>query len=126
MEQFAAQSVADVHHRRRLDIGIPETLDDVATGLSPELSLQQIFLSGKVGFEMLQLVEQCLVSLALCLLHLLVIDALLSLQQLQSHICRAEVARHTHEVGLLCTVAIHDLVFCRLTYACDAYGESGI
>ena len=64
-----------------------------------------------------------LIALLLCLLHLLVIHGFLTLQELKSHICRTEVARHTHEVGVLGTIAIYDVVLVSLTNTCDADGK---
>ena len=50
---------------------------------------------------------------------------LLTLQQLQAHICGAQVARYAYQVILAGTVAVDSLALLGLTYAGYADGQSG-
>ena len=66
------------------------------------------------------------VVLLACLVHLLVVDALLAFEQLQTHVSRTEVARYADKVGVLGSVAVDDVLLASLTDAGDADGESGV
>ena len=125
VQQLAAQTVADVHHRRGADAVLTQQLDDVAAGLALQLTLQQVFLPGKVGLKLHQLVQLLAMALAAGLGHLLIVDGFLALQQLQAQIGGTEVAAHTHQVGVLGAVAVHDVVLCCLTDTGDTDGQSG-
>ena len=59
-------------------------------------------------------------------LYHLVIDGLLALQQLQTHIGGTEVATDADEVGLLGTVTIDDILLAGLTDAGDRDGQTGV
>ena len=124
-----------------MDVGLTKALDDVAACLWLELPLQQVFLSGKVRLEILKLgilctegrtllfvgaVAFCLVFLALEFVELLIVDALLALQQLQSHIGGTKVAAYAYQVGVVCTVAIDHFASFALADAGDADGKSRV
>ena len=124
MEEFATESVADIHHSGGFHSRNFEFLDDVSSCLCLQLSLEQVFLTYKVGLEMAQFLECTFVTLLHCLFHLLIVHRLLAFEELESHICRTEVARHAHEVGFLSPVAIYDVVLVGLTDTGDTDGES--
>ena len=54
VKQFGRETIADVHHRCRTDTRLTQFFDDISTGLSLELPLQQIFLAAEIGLEVSQ------------------------------------------------------------------------
>ena len=123
-----------------MDVGLAQTLDDIATGFRLQLPLQQVFLAGKVGLEIVECgplaVEHLelgfiafglgLVDFLLEVFELLVIDRLLAFQQLEAHVGCSEVAADADEVGVMGSVAIDHLVCLCLSDAGDADGQSGV
>ena len=73
-----------------------------------------------------EFLQGALVAFLLGLLHLLVIDGLLALQQLESHIGGSKVAADTDEIGVPGTVAIDDILFTRFTDTGDRDGQTSI
>ena len=124
VQQFARQSVAHVHHGRGQYVGLSESLDNVAARLGLELPLQQVFLAGKVGLEVTQLLQRLLVSPLSCLVHLLVVHRFFPFEQLQSHVGGSKIARNAYQVGVFCTVAIYNPLFLGLADAGDADGKA--
>ena len=100
VHEFAAESVADVHHGCRAYVEFVEACYDVAACLCLNLALYDVFLSGEVGLEVFQFLQASLVVLLLGFIHHLVIDTLLTLKELQTHVCGTEVAGNADEVGV--------------------------
>ncbi len=49
VHELAAEAVRDVHHSGGTDACLAQFIDDVATGLSLQLTLEKVFLTGEVG-----------------------------------------------------------------------------
>ena len=109
MQEFGGETVADIHHRGGTDARLTEFLDDVATSLGLQLALQQVFLAAKIWLEMCQFFEGTFVSTLFRIFHLLVVDRLFALQQLESHVGSTEIAGNADKVGVFGTVAIDAL-----------------
>ena len=62
VKQFAAQSVADIHHAGGVYPCLTQSLDDVSSGFRLQLALKQIFTSAHVGLEIIQPVQLLLVA----------------------------------------------------------------
>ena len=92
---------------------LAQVVDDNAACFGLQQTLNEVFATAEVG---------------LCGLHVLrgagVEHTLLALQQLQSHIGRAEVAADAYQVVLLSTAAIDHLVFGRIAHTGDADGKT--
>ena len=121
VQQFAAEAVADVHHGGGADAGLAQPLDDVATGFRLQLALQQVLLAAEVGLE----VRHGL-ALFLGFINHLVVDALLALQELQSHIGGTEVAADADKVGVAGPVAVDDVLLAGFADTGDADGQTRI
>lgn len=113
-------------------------LNDVTACFRLGLPFDEIFFSGEIGLEVgelhaffLQMLDQCLIALAVGLaylgvdlIQLFVVDGLFLFQQLQSHVGGAQVARHTYEVGLVGAIAVDNVFFLGFSYTGDADGQS--
>ena len=73
-----------------------------------ELTLDEIFLSGEIGFE-IGASGRC---------HLL------SLEQLEAHVSGAEIARDADKIGVMRTVAVDDFILGSVTYTCYRNDET--
>ena len=82
VHQFAAQTVAYVHHAGGVDASLAQSGYDVGTCLGLQLALQQVLSSAHVGLEVLQSCHFVLVARFLGLGQLLVIYGSLAFQQL--------------------------------------------
>ncbi len=99
MQQLRRQSVGNIHHRRRHNPGLGQVFDNVAACFRFQLALDKVFLALKLWHEIL-LPRRC---------HLF------TFQQLQSHICRAEVARYTNQIGVMGTRTIYNPILRGIT-----------
>ena len=123
VHQFAAESVADVHHRGGTDACLGECLDDVASGFWLELTLEQVFFAREVGLDVAQALQHLLVALLSGFSNLLVVDGFLAFEQLQAHVGGSQVARNADEVVLPGSVAIDDIRWASLADGSDADGK---
>ena len=81
VQQFAAQPVGNIHHRRGTNVCFAQLGNDVAPCLRIQLSFKQIFLTGKVGTEVFQAIQRLSVALFLSLFHLLIIHCFLAFEE---------------------------------------------
>ena len=101
MHQFRRQSVRYVHHRRRLHAGFLQGLQDISSGLRFELAFQQV-LAALEGARNTLIIRNILITQGYSL----------TLQQLQSHICRSQVSAYANQVIQFGAVAIDDILCC--------------
>ena len=107
MQQFRRKPVGNVHHCRGLDSGFRQAFDNVAPCFRFQETFQQVFFSCKVGLHILFSLEH----------------GFLTFHQLEAHVGSSQVACHANQVGFFRTVAVHNLVFCRLADAGDRNGK---
>ena len=126
MQQLAGKSIADVHHRGGAYAGLSELLDNVASCFGLELALQQILLACEVGLEIGHrgLAVGCRMLLLVFVEHL-IIHGFLAFQELQPHVGGSQVSADANQVGVVCAVAIDDVLRLCFTDAGDGDGESG-
>ena len=125
VNQFAGETVAHIHHGRRADASLTHPCDDVTAGFGPQLALQQIFFACEIGREMGQFLQHAAVATLLSFGHLLIVDRLFALQQLESHIGGSQITRHADEVGIAGSVTVDDIFLFSLADAGDADGQTG-
>ena len=119
MQQLRREPVGNVHHCGRLDARFAQGFEDVAPCFGFELAFKEVLFAGESPLRLPRGGGEISAIVGRTMHHEF------ALQELQTHIRRAEVAGDADQVVQFGTVAIDDVFGCRHAEASDGDRQSG-